>query len=224
MCGIAGLVRRPQASGADLAALSEKMAARLAHRGPDGAGVWTDSEGAVALAHRRLAIIDLSPTGAQPMSDATGHFSITYNGEIYNYRELRAGLESKGVRFRGHSDTEVLVELYAREGAECLQRLNGIFALAIWDRDRRELFLARDALGVKPLYFSEGEQAFAFASELKALLPAIARRTLDAPALHRYLTYLWCPGDGTPLQEVRRLGPGEAMVVCDGRIARRFRW
>ncbi len=158
------------------------------------------------------------------MTDASGRFTVVYNGEIYNYSELRVSLEAQGVRFRGHSDTEVMLELYARMGEAMLPLLNGIFALAVWDHELHELFLARDALGVKPLYFTERAKGFAFASELKALLPVLESRTLDAGSLHRYLTFLWCPGEGTPIQEVRKLHPGEAMVVRDGKIVRRWTW
>lgn len=158
------------------------------------------------------------------MTDASGRFTVVYNGEIYNYSELRVSLEAQGVQFRGHSDTEVMLELYARMGEAMLPLLNGIFALAVWDHELHELFLARDALGVKPLYFTERAKGFAFASELKALLPVLESRTLDAGSLHRYLTFLWCPGEGTPIQEVRKLHPGEAMVVRDGKIVRRWTW
>jgi asparagine synthase (glutamine-hydrolysing) len=200
------------------------MADSLAHRGPDGEGVWIDGTARAALAHRRLAIIDLSLTGAQPMQDASGRYTISYNGEIYNYRELREGLEAKGVAFRGTSDTEVLLELFAHEGDHCIKKLNGIFAFAIWDAETGVLFLARDALGVKPLYFSEHPKYFLFASELKSLTPFIDQRTLDAAAIDRYLTFLWCPGEGTPIQAVRKLGPGEALWVQQGHIIKRITW
>lgn len=218
MCGIVGSV------GEAWLDRLEAMVAALAHRGPDDRGLWVDREQRVALGQARLSIIDLSPAGHQPMTDHGGRYTVVYNGEIYNFRELRAGLEAGGAVFRGHSDTEVLLELYAREGAAMLPRLNGIFALAIWDRVARELTLARDALGVKPLYVAEGRDGLAFASELKALLPVLPTRTLDPVALHRYLGFLWCPGDGTPLKEVRQLGPGEAVRVRDGRIAQRWTW
>jgi asparagine synthase (glutamine-hydrolysing) len=216
MCGVFGFVGQHDPNVLGL------MVQALAHRGPDDCGLHQDP--ALGIGHTRLSIIDLSATGHQPMTDASGRYVVVYNGEIYNYRELRAELETEGVRFRGHSDTEVMLEWYARIGDAILPRLNGIFALAIWDRERRELFLTRDALGVKPLYFSESPRGFAFASELKALLPVLERRTLDAASLHRYLSFLWCPGEGTPLREVRKLCPGEAMVVRDGRIARRWTW
>ena len=218
MCGIFGF------QGDFAEARLDAMAGALAHRGPDDRGRYFDAPNRVGLGQTRLSIIDLSPAGHQPMTDASGRFTLVYNGEIYNYRELRAGLEAAGHRFRGRSDTEVLVECFAREGERVLPRLNGIFAFAVWDAARRELFLARDALGVKPLYFHEGPRGVAFASELKALVPVLDTRTLDAASLHRYLSYLWCPGEGTPLREVRHLLPGESMTVADSAIGRRVAW
>lgn len=195
------------------------------HRGPDGEGLWYDSNKTVGLAHKRLSIIDLSPTGSQPMADLSGNVVIVFNGEIYNFRELRLELEKEGGRFRGHSDTEVILNLYLRYGIDMLPRLNGIFALAIWDARHHELFLARDALGVKPLYFAETPKGFAFASEIKALFPLLPQeREMDIPALHRYLSFLWCPGEGTPLRNVRKLLPGEGMVVREGKVLRRWKW
>lgn len=197
----------------------------IAHRGPDGQGESVDPSSGVMLGHARLAIIDLSPTGAQPMASDDGRVVLVYNGEIYNYRELRAGLMACGVEFRGHSDTEVLLRLYLAEGLAMLSRLNGIFAFALHDRRSGELLLARDALGVKPLYYSESPQGFAFASEIKALLPLIGGGgVLDRVALHRYLSFLWCPGEGTPFAGVRKLAPGELLRVRDGRVVERRRW
>ena len=218
MCGIFGFF------GKSDPAILDSMAGLLAHRGPDDRGLYFDAAHGIGLGQVRLSIIDLSPTGHQPMWDTSGRFIVVYNGEIYNYRELRTELEHDGVVFRGHSDTEVMLELYARLGAGMLTRLNGMFALAIWDSQRRELFLARDGLGVKPLYWAQGERGFVFASELKGLLPALESRTLDAGSLHRYLSYLWCPGEGTPLLEARKLNPGEVMVVREGRIQQRWTW
>jgi len=218
MCGILGFV------GTFGIASLEAMATALAHRGPDDRGLHIDESQGIGLGQTRLAIIDLTATGHQPMADARARYLVVFNGEIYNYRELRAELRRDGVTFRGHSDTEVMLEWYARVGPAVLDKLNGIFALAIWDRERCELFLARDGLGVKPLYYTEGQRGFAFASELKALVPVLDSRTLDAAALHRYLSYLWCPGEATPIREVRQLHPGEAMLVREGRIARRWTW
>lgn len=197
----------------------------LAHRGPDGHGMYHDAQAGISMGHARLAIIDLSPAGHQPMLAAEDQVALVFNGEIYNYRELRAELEAQGVAFRGHSDTEVLLHLYLREGLEALSRLNGIFAIAIHDQRTGELLLARDALGVKPLYYSENHSGFSFASEIKAMLPYLSGvGNLDLEALNRYLTYLWCPGEGTLISSVRKLSPGEAMQVKNGRIVRRWAW
>ncbi|HIN34112.1 MAG TPA: asparagine synthase (glutamine-hydrolyzing), partial [Nitrospirales bacterium] len=151
--------------------------------------------------------------------------ALIFNGEIYNFRELRAELEVEGKVFRGHSDTEVLLALYLRDGTAMLSKLNGIFAFAIWDRRSQELLLARDAFGVKPLYFIAGPHVFAFASEIKALLPLVDTvGELDPASLHRYLSFLWCPGEGTPLKNVKKLLPGEAMVCREASVARRWQW
>ena len=157
------------------------MVALLAHRGPDDSGTWT--EGETALGMTRLAIIDLH-TGRQPMTDASGSLVIVFNGEIYNFRSLRAELEARGRRFRTQSDTEVILGAYAEYGEECVARLRGMFAFAIWDRARRTLFLARDRLGKKPLYYWHRGGLFLFASEPKALLrhPAVSRPRHAAPS------------------------------------------
>lgn len=195
------------------------------HRGPDAEGIWVGNESCVGLGHSRLSIIDITPTGAQPMVADQDSVVLVFNGEIYNFRELRAELESKGHRFRGQSDSEVLLQLYVVEGEAMLRRLNGIFALAIWDARKRSLLIARDALGVKPLYFGESGRGFAFASELKALVHLLPEaRDLDAASLHRYLSFLWCPGDGTPLRAIRRLAPGNAMIINEDGIVRHWIW
>lgn len=219
MCGIVGY------SGSftpDVVALANRT---QAHRGPDDMGEYFDQSQGIGLGHVRLSILDLSPHGHQPMADPGGSVVLVYNGEIYNFLELRAELEQKGYRFRGHSDTEVLINLYLELGEEMLPRLNGIFAFALWDTRNRSLFLARDAMGVKPLYYTQEGDRFAFASEIKALLRMVPQAgELDAVALHRYLSFLWCPGEGTPLRNVRKLFPGEAMTVREGRITRRWVW
>jgi asparagine synthase (glutamine-hydrolysing) len=179
----------------------------------------------VGLAHARLAIIDLSPTGHQPMPDETGDVQLVFNGEIYNYLDLRKRLEASGHRFRGTSDTEVVLRLYLEMGVRMLPLLNGIFSLAVWDARSRRLLLARDALGVKPLYACEGTRGFAFCSELKGLLQLVPEmRRLDHAALNRYLTFLWCPGRGTPLAGVHKVDPGEFLEISDGRVVRREHW
>lgn len=221
MCGIAGFSWYPASTGAEL---SLTLGA-LSHRGPDDSGLFEDASSGVGLAHRRLSIVDLSPLGHQPMASPDGTVVLVFNGEIYNFRELRSDLERQGVAFRGHSDTEVLLNLYLAEGEAMLCRLNGIFAFALWDRSRQSLLLARDGLGVKPLYFAALDDGFVFASEIKALLQLLpVKGALDVAALQRYLTFLWCPGEGTPLRSVRKLLPGEAMVVRSGRIERRWNW
>ncbi|HMI56780.1 MAG TPA: hypothetical protein VK511_01920, partial [Gemmatimonadaceae bacterium] len=166
MCGIAALYSyddRGVAAGAgDLRAASEWMQCR----GPDGSGEWTSSDGRVSLAHRRLAIIDLSDAGAQPMQTEGGALVISFNGEIYNYRELRAQLESKGYRFRTGTDTEVLLHLYADRGEAMMLELRGMFAFALWDERRKGLLLARDHFGIKPLYYADDGRTIRVASEV----------------------------------------------------------
>ncbi len=219
MCWIAGF------SGSLDPSLLERMSASIAHRGPDDAGVLRAPEVGLGLAHRRLAIIDLSERGHQPMWDATGRVATVYNGEIYNYRELRAELAEDGYAFQSECDTEVLLNLYLRDGEKMLERLNGIFAFALWDSRRRSLLLARDGVGVKPLYFAETPRGVLFASELKALLQERdVDRTLRPEAVYHHLLYLWCPAPLTMLAGVQKLEPGCAMVVSEGRVARRWRY
>lgn len=229
MCGIAGYICTPS-TARPVNALSSAVVA-LGHRGPDDSGIFEDPAHGVGLAHTRLSILDLSPMGHQPMRSGDGRVVLVFNGEIYNFRELRTELEALGHSFCGHSDTEVLLTLYMaqRHTGNCvaamLRRLNGMFAFALWDSDRGELLLARDALGVKPLYYSTAANGLAFASELKALQHVMhTAGELDAAAIDRYLSFLWCPGDGTPVRDVHKLGPGEAMWVRDGVVAERIVW
>ena len=219
MCGIAGF------SGNLDIQLLRKMSEAIIHRGPDDEGEFHDAAKGVGLAHRRLSILDLSPTGHQPMMSEDGAVVLVFNGEIYNFRELRMELEARGHRFRGHSDTEVLLALYMAKGEDLLPYLNGIFAFALWDARQRTLLLARDGLGVKPLYYAEAKSAFVFASELKALLRVSeVGRDVDPIALQHYLTYLWCPAPSTLLRSVKKLEPGCALVVRNGRIDRQWRF
>ena len=219
MCGIAGYL------GDFASPMLEAMAASIAHRGPDDAGIFQDLASGIGLAHRRLSILDLSPTGHQPMVSHDGTVVLVFNGEIYNFRELRTELEMRGHRFRSHSDTEVLLALYMHQGEGMLPRLNGIFAFALWDARNQTLFLVRDGLGVKPLYYAETNAGFIFASEMKALLKASElSRDIDPVALRHYLTYLWCPAPRTPLRHVKKLEPGCAMVVRKGHIDRSWRF
>jgi asparagine synthase (glutamine-hydrolysing) len=202
----------------------------LRRRGPDDCGVFLDVNGKVGLAHTRLAIQDLSSLGHQPMQSSDGSVIIVFNGEIYNFKELRVELEASGCVFVGNSDTEVLLQLYLarrddRDLAPLLRRLNGIFAFALWDSSQELLWLARDAFGVKPLYYSHASGVFAFASELKALLPLIElSREPDIAALDCYLTFLWSPGERTPTPNIRKLGPGEVLRVRDGEIEEHANW
>ena len=219
MCGIAGFFGRfePQTL--------ERMDARIAHRGPDGHGTWLSADKRVGLAHRRLSIIDLSTAANQPMRDASGQVHVTYNGELYNYRELRDELIAAGIAFRTKSDTEVLLNMYMWKGADMLSRLNGIFAFAIWDERSKSLFAARDNVGVKPFYYTSTPDGFLFASEIKAFLdvPGVDWST-DPVALRRYMTYLWSPGEATLVKSVRKLLPGHALIARDGKIERIWRY
>ncbi len=213
MCGIAGFY------GSFNGQLLEAMNARTRHRGPDDEGTLHLADVGVGLAHTRLSILDLSERGRQPMWDATNSVAITYNGEIYNYRELREELSSNGFAFRSGTDTEVLLNLYLKHGEEMLSRLNGIFAFALWDRRQRRMLAARDGFGVKPLYFAETTAGFVFASEIKALLEAESvARDLNPAAVRHYLTYLWCPAPETILKSVRKLEPGHVLTLSDGKI------
>jgi len=196
----------------------------IAHRGPDDSGVWVAPDGGTGLVHRRLSIIDLTAAGHQPMLDPETGLALAYNGEIYNYRELRAELQARGRTFRSASDTEVLLQGLAEFGDALLPRLNGIFAFACYDSRNRELLLARDHFGVKPLYVALTSSGVLFSSELKALLlrPEVSR-TLDPAAIASYLTFLWSPGVRTPLRAVQKLEPGHALRIGDHGV-RRFRY
>lgn len=215
MCGIAGLFYPAGARPVDPARL-RAMGDSLAHRGPDGADVWCAP--GVGLAHRRLSIIDLAGS-PQPMASADGRLTIVFNGEIYNYRELRAELIARGYRFRSEGDTEVLLAGYAAWGTAMLDRLNGMFAFAIHDAKAQSLFLARDRLGVKPLHYVElSDGALAFASELKGLLAhPLVRRTPDIRAVEDYLAFGYVPDDACLIAGVRKLAAGHFMLVERGR-------
>jgi asparagine synthase (glutamine-hydrolysing) len=222
MCGIAGYLNidgRP-ASAVVLA----RMSRALAHRGPDGVGQWVD--GALGFGHRRLAIIDLSEAAAQPMLSADGRYAITYNGEIYNFRELREELIARGHRFRSTSDTEVAIEAFAAWGAAAVERFNGMFAMAVWDRKKRRLLLVRDRYGVKPLYYARVRNIVLFASEAKGVLAHGALGPeLDLDGLAEYLTFQNFFSDHTLFANVRLLPPGTIMEIeMDGRTSQRRYW
>jgi asparagine synthase (glutamine-hydrolysing) len=219
MCGIAGLWEQRGRTAPDaLAAVATAMTDTLVHRGPDAGDVWLDPEAGLALGHRRLSIIDLSPAGAQPMVSSCGRFVISYNGEIYNADELRSELEGAGRRFRGHSDTEAIVEGAAVWGVEAtIKRLIGMFAIALWDRRERALYLVRDRLGIKPLYWTEFDGRLLFGSELKALR---ADRSwapeLDRDALLAFLRFGYVPAPDTIYRRVQKLPPGTILHVPAG--------
>lgn len=219
MCGITGLLdRRSRLAEGPLAAVARAMNDTLAHRGPDGDGIWTDPIAGIALGHRRLAIVDLSPTGVQPMHSADGRWVVTYNGEIFNFGDLRTELARAGMQFRGTSDTEVMLEGFARWGVrETLVRLVGMFAIALWDRKERTLWLMRDRLGVKPLYYACDGARLVFGSELKALraAPGFAP-SIDRDALVAYFRHANVPGAATIYRESRKLLPGTLLVWREG--------
>ncbi|MDP2169764.1 MAG: N-acetylglutaminylglutamine amidotransferase [Rhodocyclaceae bacterium] len=223
MCGIAGELRFDGAPP-DRAAV-ERMSARLARRGPDADGYW--QAGAVAFAHRRLAIIDLSDHSRQPMVDATAGLVLVFNGTIYNYPELRTALLDLGHAFHSDGDTEVILRAYAQWGAACVDRLHGMFAFAIWDSARQQLFLARDRLGIKPLYFARTEKFFRFASNSQALLAAGGVDTgIDAVALHhQFSLHSVVPAPCTILKGIRKLEQGTTLTLdAAGRTAEKRYW
>ena len=210
MCGIVGIASNTsQAQRAWLAIGRDAMT----HRGPDDAGEWWSTDGRVGLAQRRLAIIDLSPAGHQPMHDASGALSIVFNGEIYNFSDLRAELIAKGHGFRSHSDTEVILAAYREWGTECLARFNGMFTFALFDARQHTVFLARDRAGEKPMFYHQAGGVLRFASELKALLadPALPRR-IDPTALDCYLAMGYVPGERCMLQSFNKLPPAHALL------------
>ena len=218
MCGINGLANWGNAE------ILARMTHVQTHRGPDDSGLWDrcfPDGGYIGLGSRRLAILDLSPGGHMPMSNEDGSLWITYNGEIYNFAELRRELEGKGHRFRSHTDTEVVVHLYEEYGAQCVNRLNGMFAFAICDLrgSAPKLFLARDHFGIKPLYYCERDGKLAFASEIKALLevPGIEAR-IDRDALDQYLTFLWVPDPMTMFEGIRKLPAAYCAVWQAGKF------
>jgi asparagine synthase (glutamine-hydrolysing) len=220
MCGIIGI------SGQVNEVKLQYGVDMLSHRGPDDSGKFIDKELGIGLGHTRLSIQDVSSAGHQPMSDNTGKIVLVFNGEIYNFNDLKVDLEAKGYFFNGNSDTEVLLNLYIEFGKEMFTHLNGIFALAIWDKRNSSILIARDALGIKPLYYSKMQTgSVAFASEIKALQRLLPyNEDLDVESINRYLAFLWCPGGGTALQSIKKLLPGEAMIIKDGFIVESWPW
>lgn len=220
MCGIAGIMS--YGVGAEKPSKSELLAIRdhMRSRGPDGAGLWRSQAGSALLAHRRLSILDLSERGAQPMQSEDGRLAVTFNGEIYNYPELRTELEQQGARFRTTTDTEVLLHLYARDGCEMMRRLRGMFAFAIYDSSLRQLYMARDPYGIKPLYYTDDGETFRFASQVKALLAGGGvDDAIDPAGIAGFCLLGSVPEPFTTCKAIHALSAGHALLV-DSRGAR----
>src|SRR5262252_976519 len=219
MCGIAGMIDWRAATPADaLRSIGEAMIESVRHRGPDAGDVWVEAEGGVALGQRRLAIIDLSPGGAQPMHSDDRRYVITFNGEIYNYRDIRRELQAAGRSMRSESDTEVLLEACALWGVEvAIDRAVGMFAFALWDRKTRTLVLARDRLGIKPLYYAATPERLIFASQLKAFRATPGwTPSIDDDAVVGYLRHAYVAQPRTIYREARKLPPGHILTLRQG--------
>lgn len=227
MCGIAGFYDRARPGHpAALERRARAMSDAIAYRGPDSWATWCDAEAALGLAHRRLAIVDLTPSGAQPMISADGRWVISYNGEVYNRDAIARCAELSGFAFRGTSDTEVILESVARRGIErTLADLNGMFAIALWDRSTRTLHLIRDRLGIKPIYFSNDEGGVAFASELKALRAGGVRLETDPQSVASFLRFGYVPAPHSIYRGVSKVMPGEIVSIgADAKVVRRIYW
>ena len=222
MCGIAGFVNFSGHDRDEARARLKRMTDAIVHRGPDEEGAYVDSF--AALGHRRLSIIDLS-TGQQPMATEDGALEIVFNGEIYNFLEIRRDLEAQGHRFRTRCDTEVILLGYRQWGEACVERMNGMFAFAIWDAARQRLLLARDRVGKKPLYVHRGDRTIAFASELKALIAGgFGGKAIDPEALDCYLSFGYIPSPRTIFADVRKLQPARTLLLDEGAATERRYW
>src|SRR5918993_777841 len=223
MCGINGIAFSSRSGRRVEREVIERMRDCLTHRGPDDSGLYTD--GRVGLGHRRLSLVDVGG-GHQPMTNEDDTLHIIYNGEIYNHADFRAGLEERGHRYRTHCDTETILHLYEEHGAACVEHLRGMFAFAIWDERARELFVARDRLGVKPVYYvHSGDGSLYFASEIKSLLEARAvAPEVNYAALPDYLANHAPSGEETLYRGVKRLLPGHTMTWRDGELKIRKYW
>lgn len=221
MCGIAGFTRFSDPTG-DVSSLL-RMGDRIAHRGPDAHGEYLDD--GVGLCHRRLSIIDLSSAGNQPMFSDDGNLVIVFNGEIYNFLGLREALEQKGYVFKTKTDTEVILALYQREGAGCLEKLFGMFAIAIWDKQKQELFLARDRLGKKPLYYYRDEKRFVFGSEIKAILEIErVRKDIRHDAIYDFFVYQYVPEAKSIFKNIDKLKPGHYLIINKDSVTEKQYW
>jgi len=215
MCGIAGLLITDKAHRDAISSDEiERMSSTMAHRGPDDAGTYIDSSGRLALGFRRLSIIDLSGAGHQPMTNEDGTVWIVFNGEIYNHAELRSRLAGLGHVYRSKTDTETIIHLYEQYGVDCVRHLNGMFGFAIWDERKRRLFIARDRIGIKPLYYYHNNGIFAFASEISSLLElSFVRTELNAPALYHFLTFGATPAPMTLFANINKLANGHFIEI-----------
>ena len=214
MCGICGVFE----FGANGRKVEEaaliRMRDTMTHRGPDDAGTYISPDGRLGLGHRRLSIVDLSPAGRQPMSNEDGSVWITFNGEIYNHAALRGELEEKGHTYRSRTDTETLVHLYEEEGPGFVRRLEGMFAIGLWDARKGELLLVRDRVGIKPLYYAVLPGTVLFGSEIKAILthPRVSRR-IDLAAFYHYLTFIAAPAPRTLFQGIHKIPPATRVTI-----------
>lgn len=222
MCGICGIINFDSERTVTQAEI-ERMDSQLLHRGPDDRGFWLGKR--IGLGHTRLSIIDLTKAARQPMSNEDGSIWIIYNGEIYNFQELRKRLESRGHRFKSKSDTEVIIHLYEEEGIECLTHLRGMFAFGLWDESQQLLFLARDRLGQKPLYYYKDDKRLLFASEIKGLLASeYIEKSIDYEALYQYLCLGYVPHPKTGFRHIKKLLPGHRLMINDAQIRMEPYW
>jgi asparagine synthase (glutamine-hydrolysing) len=220
MCGIAGILNL-DGSGVESQTLVQ-MRDTMLHRGPDDAGIWIEEN--IGFAHRRLSILDLSDAGHQPFLSEDGRYVMTYNGEVYNFKTLRKDLEQKGFQFKTQTDTEVILNYYILEGGDCVSKLNGMFAFAIWDRKEKTLFMARDRVGIKPFYYSFSNKQFAFASEQKALFKIGVDQSLSESAMDEMLVYRYIAGANTLFENIKKLLPGHYGTIHANGELKLKRW
>ena len=219
MCGVTGF-----SGNFDLEILKSSINI-LSHRGPDDHGFYIDNDKFIGLGHTRLSILDLSKNGHQPMMSSDEKNILVFNGEIYNFKDLKSMLQKEGYNFKSTSDTEVLLYLYQNKGIEFLKMLNGIFSIGIYDVKTNELIIMRDGLGIKPLYYFSDSNNFAFSSEIKALLPFMEGNTdINFNSINRHLTYLWNPGEDTLFNSIKKVEPGYYLVIKDGKIKKKNKW
>jgi len=224
MCGIVGFSLKKKKINDKL--LLESALKVLEHRGPDSSGYFFSRDKLIGFGHTRLSIIDLSKTANQPFIDSNSGLAITFNGEIYNFQKLKNEIIESGYSdFETKSDTEVILKMYLKFGTKMLKKLNGIFSFAIYDPRKELIFIARDHFGVKPLYYKFDDNGFYFSSEIKPLvLLSNKNNDIDYESLDRYLSFLWCPSLGTPIKEIKKFPPGEAMIIRKGRIEEKWKW